>query len=372
MTAGVRTRRRARALAVAVTCLVIAACGGESDTPAPVLTLDPGNYPTTPRDMEAERTPATGSRQESIRLAEHVVLMMDLNPRLVFGSRNITTRHLTAQHPTVSGLFESVADYNARIPGLVAGWRTAGSRREQTNLGLDATLTVLRFTTPEQAENAKNVLAELNNEKFPPKEPLTLSGHPSSRAYRTAYDSVQAWTTHGEYLLQTYVSDGLALPPDPAPLLEFTRSVVDEQIRRLDSYDPTPPDRLDEVPADIDGLLGRTLPYPEPGNYNDPTAVYPARVFLHVDSRPDLTARAFEDAGVDLVARADSLIYRAADTAAAERLVGALVEQHTDMSPTDAPEGSPPGTRCVQEPAGTPESPRPIRTTQCYLTHDRY
>src|SRR5690606_25171123 len=69
MTAGVRTRRRARALAVAVTCLVIAACGGESDTPAPVLTLDPGNYPTTPRDMEAERTPATGSRQESIRLA---------------------------------------------------------------------------------------------------------------------------------------------------------------------------------------------------------------------------------------------------------------------------------------------------------------
>src|SRR5690606_35148842 len=87
---------------------------------------------------------------------------------------------------------------------------------------------------------------------------------------------------------------------------------------------------------------------------------------------PDLTARAFEDAGVDLVARADSLIYRAADTAAAERLVGALVEQHTDMSPTAAPEGPPPGTRRLHEPAGTPDAPAPRPTTHGSHTHSRY
>lgn len=188
----------------------------------------------------------------------------------------------------------------------------------------------------------------------------------------STYDAVQSWTTHGEYLMRTYVSDGLATPPDHIPLLEFTRTILDEQVRRLDSYQPTPADRLSEVPADIDGLLDRALPYPEPGSYDDPTGVFPARVFLHLDARPDLAARAFEDSGVDLVARGDSLVYRAADAAGAERLLGALAGQHTDMDRTDAPAGTPPVTRCVQELAGTAASPRTYRLTRCYLTYDSY
>lgn len=364
--------RRARALATVLLCLAITACGADGEATEPTLALDPGNYPTTPRDIEAERTPATGSLQESIRMAEHVALMMDLNPRLVFSSRTSSTRHYTAQHPPVSSGVGSAEEFNAQIPGLVAGWRTDASRRARPALGLHVTLDLFRFTTPQQAEHAMNVLAEKNNEKYPPQRPLDLPGHPSNRTFLSTHDAVQSWTTHGEYLMWTYVSDALATPPDHTPLLEFTRTILDDQVRRLDSYQPTPADRLSDVPADIDGLLGRTLPYPDPGSYDDPTAVYPARVFLHLVSRPDLTARAFADAGVDLIARGDSSVYRTADTDAAARLLSALVDQHTDMFPTDPPTGAPPGTSCVQEAAGTPSSPRLIRTTQCYLTYDRY
>jgi len=354
-----------------VLCSAITACGGGSEAPAAPLDLDPGNYPTTPRDLEAERTPATGSLQESIRLAEHVPLMMDLNSRLVFADVS-NTPHFTEQHPPMSSGIGNVENFGEQIPGLVAGWRTGASRRVDTFLGLDATLDVLRFTTPQQAEHARNLLSATSHEKYPPTEQLDLPGHPGSLTFVSTYDAVQSWTTHGEYLMRTYVSDGLATPPDHIPLLEFTRTILDEQVRRLGSYQPTPADRLSEVPADIDGLLGRTLPYPEPDSYDNPTGVYPARVFLHLDSRPDLTARAFEDAGVDLVARGDSLVFRAADAAAAERLLGALAGQHTDMDRTDAPAGTPPGTRCVQEPAGTAESPRTYRLTRCHLTYDRY
>ncbi|WP_157101418.1 DUF7373 family lipoprotein [Nocardia shimofusensis] len=366
------TARRARALAAALIYLTVTACGGDSETSTPALDLDPGNYPTTPRDIEVERTPATGSLQESVRMAEHVALMMDLDRRLVFSNGSTSTRHYSAQHPPVLGGVTTIDDFNAQVPGLVAGWRTGGSRRAHSALGLDATLHLLRFTTPQQADHAMNLLAEKSNQKYPPKQPLDLPGHPSNRTFLSAYDAVQSWTTHGEYLMWTYVSDSLATPPDHAPLLEFTRTILDDQVRRLGSYQATPADRLAEVPADIDGLLGRTLPYPDPESYDNPTAVYPAQVFLHLDSRPDLTARAFEEAGVDLVARGDSLVYRTADADAAERLLGALVDQHTDMFPTDTPAGAPPGTSCVQESAGTPNSPRLIRTTQCYLTYDRY
>ncbi|AXK86370.1 Uncharacterised protein [Nocardia farcinica] len=345
------------------------ACTGATEPDAPDLALDPGNYPTSPRDIDATRTPATGTLQESIRLAEHVPLLMDINSKLVFG-RGYNTAHLTAQHPPLaSGGVSYLENFNERLPGLIAGWRTGAARRAATALGLDVTLAVLRFTTGEQAIQAMNKLADAANAKYPPKGPLDLPGHETERTYHTMYDAVQSYTVHDEYLLWTYVSDGLATPPDTAPLLDTARAVIDRQIAMLAEYRPTPPDRLDTLPADTDGMLARTLPYGA-NSYDDPTGVYPARVFLHMVKRPDLMARAFTDAGVDVVARGSTVLFRAADADAAERLAGALVtHQSDDMDPAEPPTGGPPATCLTERPVSSQD---PGGVTQCYLVRGRY
>ncbi|WP_280180565.1 DUF7373 family lipoprotein, partial [Nocardia farcinica] len=69
-----------------------------------------------------------GTLQESIRLAEHVPLLMDINSKLVFG-RGYNTAHLTAQHPPqASGGVSYQENYNERQPRQIAGWRTGPPR----------------------------------------------------------------------------------------------------------------------------------------------------------------------------------------------------------------------------------------------------
>ncbi|MCP2277092.1 DUF7373 family lipoprotein [Nocardia amikacinitolerans] len=360
------------ALAFLTVLLALSAgCGSEPAASVDTAALNPGNYPTTPRDLAALRTADAGAVRESIRLGSIVPLPMDLDSRLVHGRTNFAGHHYTARNPPFRGSgISNLENFGEQAPGLIAGWHTGGSRRANRNFGLDVAIALLRFTTPEQATHAMHVLADKGIEKYPPKQTLEIPGYPTGRTYLTAHDSVQSWTARGDYLLWTFVSDGLATPPDPAPLLAIAKKLFDRQFEQLDHFTPTPVEKLSDTT--VDALLARTLAAERPGTLEDVTGVYTAPAALHLESRPDLTRRAFEDAGVDLIAYAGTRVYRASDPAAAARLTAALAAQvPPDYDPIDSPPGLPDAS-CFREEPGPPQSARIILEHRCYFSHDRY
>ncbi|WP_431964173.1 DUF7373 family lipoprotein [Nocardia sp. bgisy134] len=346
-------------------------CGSEPEASVDTSALDPGNYPTAPRDLSALRTADSGAVRESIRLGSLVPLPMDLDSRLVYGRTNFAGHHYTARNPPYRGSgISNLENFGERVPGLVAGWHTGGSRRANRNFGLDVSIALLRFGTPEQATHAMHLLANKGIEKYPPKQTLEMPGYPTGRTYLSAHDSVQSWTAQGVYLLWTFVSDGLATPPDPAPLLAFTKKLFDRQFELLRGFTPAPVGEFADTPTD--DLLARTLAAERPGTLDDVTGTYTVPAALHLESRPDLARRAFDDARVDLVAYAGSRVYRAGDPAAAARLTAFLAAQApSGYDPIAAPPGLP-ETRCFREDSGPPQSARIILEHRCYFSHGRY
>ncbi|MFI6955422.1 hypothetical protein ACIBJI_18325 [Nocardia sp. NPDC050408] len=369
-----RYRNGLLCLAIAA-ILAMTACGG-SDDPAPavdVSKLEAGNYPTTPRDIDKQRTAETGAVQESIRLAEFVPLIMDLDGRLIYNQRPFYLHPFTPQNPPRNGsLGGSVENFAEAAPGLVAGWTTSGHRRKDRSLGLNIDLTLLRFSNNAQAKTAMDVFSDEKNEKYPRKGPLAIPGYPNAKSALTQYDAVETWIARDDYLLYTYLGNSLATPPDPAPLIDFTKQLFDKQFELLKGYTPTPSDKVAQEPADIDGLVARTLPNQPSAGYADITGAYTSHAALHLEERPDITKRAFDDAEVDLIAHSDSSIYRTADSAAAARLTASLLDQLTGLfQTTDSPPGLP-AAKCSKKLDNDATKSRNLVEFICYLPYNRY
>ncbi|MEV4236817.1 hypothetical protein AB0J47_16755 [Nocardia sp. NPDC049737] len=369
-----RYRNGLLCLAIAA-ILAMTACGG-SDDPAPavdVSKLEAGNYPTTPRDIDKQRTAETGAVQESIRLAEFVPLIMDLDGRLIYNQRPFYLHPFTPQNPPRNGsLGGSVENFAEAAPGLVAGWTTSGHRRKDRSLGLNIDLTLLRFSNNAQAKTAMDVFSDEKNEKYPRKGPLAIPGYPNAKSALTQYDAVETWIARDDYLLYTYLGNSLATPPDPAPLIDFTKQLFDKQFELLKGYTPTPSDKVAQEPADIDGLVARTLPNQPSAGYADITGAYTPHAALHLEERPDITKRAFDDAEVDLIAHSDSSIYRTADSAAAARLTASLLDQLTGLfQTTDSPPGLP-AAKCSKKLDNDATKSRNLVEFICYLPYNRY
>ncbi|WP_280266818.1 DUF7373 family lipoprotein [Nocardia wallacei] len=363
-----RRRTAAGRIALALSSVVILAGAlgcGETASESPtidVAKLDSGNYPTTPRDMNSIKDGISGAVQESIRMAEFVPLMLDIDSRLIYGRSAITRAHTAKFSPTLSSKEIKFAD---AAPGLVSGWSTYGNRRPGQQPGLRIELTLLRFDSAEHAANAARVMSEDDNKQYAPKGPLTIGGYPASSAFLTKYDSVSSFTPQDNYLAKLYINSPMATPPDPAPLTDLAKTVLDRLFESLKGYKPTPPNQLAEVPKDVDGLLGRTIPLDKPTAY---TGIYSPHAALHRQSLPDSSKQAFADAKVDLVAEQDDFIYRTADAAAAKRLMAASLNQVEDRyEATDSPPGLP-TAKCLKL---KDESVSDVKF-RCYLPYDRY
>ncbi|MBF6327477.1 DUF7373 family lipoprotein [Nocardia transvalensis] len=312
----------------------------ESSPTVDVAKLDSGNYPVVPQDVATTRDEKAGAVQESIRMAEHIPLAHDIDNRLVYGHRKSS-----ALTPTFPPRLNSQANFNDLAPGLVAGWRTYGERHKELLLGFQVEVRVMRFTTAEQAARATEVVTHDSDAKYPPKGAVDIPGYPESRAVVDPFASVRTIVARNNYMAYTYVSNNLTIPPDPTPLINYTKSYLDRLFDSLENYRPTAADKLSEVPADVDGLLGRTLPTDGPSSSG---GVYTLHAALHRHLNSELSKRAFEDAGVDLVAERAATVYRTADPGAAKRLLATFVTERADKyQPMDGPPGLP-SAKCLK------------------------
>ncbi|MET8797088.1 hypothetical protein ABZV91_11660 [Nocardia sp. NPDC004568] len=343
-----------------VATVLAASCGTGADGADPAVdlaALQSGNYRTTPRSPEEVRTSATIDIQEALRLGEHVPLIMETNPKMVFTRVAHQQRMFTRTDPP-----RMVDNFSTVAPGFIAGWETIGQRREDELHGRSVDLTVMRFSTPESAAQAARAVADgLWHSRYPPVGTIPIPGYSEAFGQARAHGAISAAVARNEFVLWVYIGGGVDIPPDQIALAGLAAEVFDAQFERLRDYEPTPEAELADLPVDRDGLLSYALP--DPGGAAE--AVMSARTALHLLQRPDLTKRAFDDARVDLVVHAEPEIYRAADKRAADRLHAYFVDGlEPEYRTVDSPPGMP-EAHCVEDPDST-------GSLKCLFTVGRY
>ncbi|WP_432760920.1 DUF7373 family lipoprotein [Nocardia cyriacigeorgica] len=355
--------------------LPVTACGDATED-VPTKTVDtsalqPGSYPTEPRNV-ADRKPANAaSIREAIRLAESMPLAMEVDKQYVY-NQSSSGKIYAPELPPQQGDSVWVENFGAVIPGLVVGWTSNAQQREDFALGRNIDQTVLRFSNPDQAKHAAKVLSEDNRKDSPAKRDVRIPGHDAAISYVTEQDSVVTWMPHDDLLIYTFVTPGLEVPPDVDYVIGMTKTALDKNIEMLAGYQRTPTDEMPDLAIDTDGLLGRTLPVDDMNKSGATEGVYSPHAALHLRGRADVLKRAFDDAGVDLVADAGARVYRSSDSAAAYRLVAALIDQlDPRYETTDAPAGMP-EAKCFKKSDRRSSRFTSIPQFQCLFTNGRY
>ncbi|MEU4598263.1 hypothetical protein [Nocardia sp. NPDC023988] len=322
--------------AIAAICM-ISGCGEDAAHSTTVDTgmLDSGNYPTSPRDVEAVRSPAAGAIRESVRIGEHSPIPFEYDHRFAYGPDYPRFQIITPQEPPYIDEFGlERADFHTEFPGFVAGWHNFATRRPQMNMGRIIDTYTLRFETPEQARGVAEKMSRLSAG-----ETRTVQNYPGSYTKLTVGETskLRTWLPHEDMVLYIRVTDHVSRPFVESDNLAIVERFFDTQIEGLRDYKRTPVGEVATQAIDIDGLLSRTLPADKPLTRH---TIYPAHVALSLSRTPARTALAYTDAGVDLVVVADAFVYRTRDPEAAERLSSAFDD--TAISPNQTPKADPP------------------------------
>lgn len=317
--------RNALAVTLAIATIFSSACGDSQDstTTIDITKLDSGNYPTSPIDITSVRTPQSGAIREALNIADHTPIPFEYDDRFAYGSIFGYRQRVTADEPPYfefTGIKER--DFANEVPGLVAGWRTFGQRRQWPTLGRNLETYTLRFETSDSARNAAQKLVDRT-----PGDTYPIPGHPAALTKILGQDpfggaKMRSWLVHDDILIYMQIDDPVSRPPDFSDYSNIVKKFYDKQIDLLPNYHRTPLHDIPTLPFDIDGMLSRTIPSEQ--NANVPQ-VYPARAVVSSTKRPLDISRAFEDAGVDYVSDArGAIVYRARDAKAADRLSAAF------------------------------------------------
>ncbi|MFD3705081.1 hypothetical protein ACFWUP_18245 [Nocardia sp. NPDC058658] len=247
--------------------------------------------------------------------------------------------------------FQNGKEALAAIPGVLAGWRTAGQRRDHFDAGRGITTITQRFTNSDQSRFAYEELGRRT--KGVPGE---IPGYPDARVrvavtkggYVTQY--MRAWLVRGDMLIHIEVTDPVSAHYDAAANADIVKRFFDKQLEMLESYAPTPVSELETLPLDVDGMVSRTLSVEK----DTIGRVYPAQALEHLASRPDKLTPAMSDAGVDYASFATGSVFRTRDPAAAVRYMAAEEADSTTDPKYTQVDGPPnmPGAHCYNTKPG--------------------
>ncbi|WP_181700673.1 hypothetical protein [Nocardia sp. GTS18] len=358
----------------AITISAAAACSNPNTNTSDIELdkLDVGNYQTMPAAAEAFQNSESGSLREAINIGSHTPLPFEYDHRFEFGNYFGYRQHVTRSEPP-DGFDNTGVDaenFNAEIPGLVAGWQTFGQRRFEPDFGRQIKTYTLRFETASAAANAVHRISErAAGENYPiADQPNTITKVTPGVFYG---GTMESWTSHHEMLLYIKVGDPVSRPYEAAESASIAKKFFDKQLAMLKDYEPTPLAEIPKLQLDIDNLLAHTLPS-EDGRIK--SAVYPARVALSLSKYTKLMSNAFTDAGVDYYTSGGlSRVWRARDAAAAERLSTALRNGSLDLIGLRPSGTHPPGlpsAKCYEvDPADPSYANIP---PQCFITVGRF
>lgn len=302
--------------------------------------LDAGNFPTTPRPpLGTAGDTLRGGWAEGRRLAAAVVGPWEVDADLIdYAQIDSGVVKDTDSVNTLLGapLGDALSGHN-----LLAGF---SSSRHTDKGAYKALLTmVLELASPADAAAAVTAMGAKGAALTMPFDTKPISTQPSpiprypnttalTYQWTAQYPdpggprfSVTALTAHGQYVLaQTATSADKA---DVAAQLIAT--TLDLQQQAVDTFKPTPPDQMAQLPVDPDGLLARTVA-PRQENESISDGIYDAHGALHLTTEDPLhLAALFKSAGVQQVANVlETRVYQTPDAGAAARLVADMTGPH--------------------------------------------
>ncbi len=376
-----------RVLAVIAVAVVTVGCaspvrGGATrdpdpnpDTPNPAL-LDPGGYPTTPRaPLGNAETMVMGRHLEALRLAEVIAIPFEVDS--AFTDDKNPALPLADPFKLDEQFLRPLGKAAARHDFL-AGYLTSGSQKSfMSNYLINA---LLRFPTPEDAAAAAIDLGAATERDakaaagsvFPTLVPLAIPEHPDTTAVISektptrSWSTLYAYTARGPFVLAQQINIDTA-----EKAVALMGRVIEVQTDMLTGFEPTPVDRLVDLPIDPDGLLARTLPA---GSLtNDPDqGIYGSHGALTWLSQPDRQQELFGKTGMQSMAKALVNVYQARDPQGAQAIVDAFAAEvaANNFSPA-GPMAGLPGARCAISP------PSPVDTAinqsvRCLAAVERY
>ncbi|MEV0684099.1 hypothetical protein AB0I35_09555 [Nocardia sp. NPDC050378] len=340
-------------------------------TPVDLASLKTGAQITEPTEFK-ERFPSSTS--ERIRLIEGRRLLNVLVPPMDFqpSATELGYTRIFANPEAMSKTGGIPAQYNQAIAtnNLVVGVsasRTNGSVRTPES----ALIGILQFATEQDAKNAAAAMFQVTMSGATPRHPASIPDYPNANASSADDASVNAFQQHGPFVVTTAV---LQSTPDLTGLAGKIKQALDKQLPALDQFKIVAPDDLMDLPRDQDGIVRRTMGKSPAGDpygmsfYDEDSGTFLPSGILHYERDPATARKAFEEAGVDLIGRRYSTVYRARDVEAAFKLQTALAKPGKDDAELDSPPGIA-DARCLR--LGEADKNRNYNGI-CVLVYDRY
>lgn len=350
-----------------------------------VALLDPGNYPTKPRNpLGNAGDDTTGAWAEARRMADNVVGPWEADPDLTEFVQFDTG--VVKDSSTVDSVIHEPIGQGVDGHHFITGFTTARyTVKAIPYKGL--TNAVLRFATPEDAAaaaadmNDKSAhLIEGRNLPPVPSQPFAIPRHPDvgARTYEWNYKedylseqvevrhAVIAIIAHGPYVLCQWAAS--VQSPDIAA--QMIATILDLQQPLIDQFKPTPLDQLATLPLDPSGLVARTMP-PSRTNETINDGVYNARGAVHMQTmNPTRTQALFKSAGLQQSSYTVLInVYQLPDADAAARIAAELASSAVDskMLKSGGVKGMP-DAKCFR----TPKDPKQFQAFYCVAVADRY
>ncbi|MEC3913282.1 DUF7373 family lipoprotein [Nocardia sp. CDC160] len=374
--------RAAAVAAVAVSVLVSAGCGSEShaaeEQSVDLSKLDTGNYSTKPREVRAKDPAQIGRYLEALRLGNALPLAQDVDPALKYNVPDVNPftnadsfiADQLAGNDAVLGWLNRT-EFDANTPGLIAGFATGGRSDSDWVISYELKDAVMVFDSDSAATAAATALAHSGFGKNEGTEPAQSSRYPTAQiAWMPQSQALASWYATGRFVILALVinhENATLHESDQPGLIALADKAITVTADRMKAFQPTPKDKLADLPLDPEGLIRMTLIRPA----GDPTA-YPfdgtldAHGALHPADDPNATKARFDKSGVDLVSFGAGQVVRTRDTTAAETYIADKASvrfQHRIDPPTGLP-----GARCVEY-HGPDKNEFPFR---CYAAYGRY
>ncbi|MGS2808730.1 DUF7373 family lipoprotein [Nocardia sp. MW-W600-9] len=339
-------------------------------TPVDLATLKTGAAVTEPTafDLKYSDTAKSVRLIEGRRLLNVLVQPIDVDPEL---TKRLTTKVFAdgtdmSKDDGLPEQFKAAVDGNSFIAGVTAS-RTNGSVRDTKGLHLS----VLHFATAQDSKNAATAMYQVSTSGESPRQPVTIPGYAEANGSTKDGTAVSAFQAHGPFVIAVSISQETA---DQAGLAAKVKKTLDLQLPALDKYRVIAPDDLLDLPLDPDGIMRRATgkspsgdPYGMSYHEEDFGTFEPSGI-LHFERNPAEARKAFDAAGVDLVGRRFSTVYRTRDVEAAFTLQTALAKR----GKSDSELAPPPGIADAQCLRLEDEDPNRGYNGICVLVYGRY
>ncbi|WP_063008326.1 DUF7373 family lipoprotein [Nocardia kruczakiae] len=297
------------------TLITVVGCGdiksgspiaGEID----VRHLDTGQYPTEPIDtyQEYSHTVENGSALAEIRLMNHMVTGLDVDPTLKYGSG--------AQNLEKSWDFERVLSKAGAAAALrnkpMFGFASGSSDHEPDLTGQSipsATLITLAIMQFPSSDSANRAAAEIEKADFDVAPDRNQSVHLGKYAeahshWQPGTPSIGSVVARGQYVVSTFAQTPDGKLDNLTALVEKT---YDKQLPMLDSLSPLSAEQVLKLEPGPDDLMRRVI---NPNKYylprNGSLGSYEERGFLQLQTDRAAAKALYESTHVDRFAVSDA------------------------------------------------------------------